>query len=263
MTRIVWTNFEKQLVSDSMVHFLVEQPAMTSKQVFASAQQALPYERRGKVTDQRVFSHKARINEAREIAEKLRADRKKVVAAKPPEPPAEPPARKLDTLGEVFELFIDALADRILDKMIAAKQQAEQLEKPLIGNVSDIASNRFDELFGDPTEELDRIFDRMYPPKPKAPCRVANLPTVTIIGLNGQQIDAVKSSYPRAMYCFMTAEQAKTRPAQFNDHVILMTKFINHSVQSKYRKHPNMHYCNGGVSELKTLLHGLFAKVPA
>lgn len=251
MTRIVWTNFEKQLVSDSMVHFLVDQPAMTNKQVFASAQQALPYERRGKVTDQRVFSHKARINEAREIAEKLRADRKKVVAAKPPEPAPEP-ARKLDTLGEVFELFIDALADRILDKMIAAKQQAEQLEKPLTGNVSDIASNRFDELFGNPMAALNKLTIR---PKKR--------PTALVVGLNGAQIECVKRSRPEVDFTFVTAEQALSHNTFHKDHTLLMTKFINHSVQSKYRKHPNMHYCNGGVSELKTLLHGLFAKVPA
>jgi hypothetical protein len=252
MTRIVWTNFEKQLVSDSMVHFLADQPAMTNKQVFASGQLALPYERRGKVTDQRVFSHKARINEAREIAEKLRADRKKVVAAKPPEPPAEPPARKLDTLGEVFELFIDALADRILDKMIAARQQAEQLEKPLTGNVSDVASNRFDELFGNPMAALNKLTIR---PKKR--------PTALVVGLNGAQIECVKRSRPEVDFTFVTAEQALSHNTFHKDHTLLMTKFINHSVQSKYRKHPNMHYCNGGVSELKTLLHGLFAKVPA
>ena len=247
--RIVWTNFEKQLVSDSMVHFLVDQPAMTSKQVFASAQQALPYERRGKVTDQRVFSHKARINEARATADKIRADRKKVVAAKPPEPPAAEPARKLDTLGEVFELFIDALADRILDKMVAAKQQVEQRARP-----EPTHDDMLDAAFfgGKLMGQLQGLSIRT-PAKPL-------LPTVTIIGLNGQQVEAIKSSYPKAIYCFMTAEEAKTRPAQHNDHVILMTKFINHAVQTKYRKHPNLHYCNGGVSELKTLLHGLFAK---
>ena len=250
--RIVWTNFEKQLVSDSMVHFLVDQPAMTSKQVFASAQQALPYERRGKVTDQRVFSHKARINEARATADKIRADRKKVVAAKPPEPPAAEPARKLDTLGEVFELFIDALADRILDKMVAAKQQVEQRARP-----EPTHDDMLDAAFfgGKLMGQLQGLSIRT-PAKPL-------LPTVTIIGLNGQQVEAIKSSYPKAIYCFMTAEEAKTRPAQHNDHVILMTKFINHAVQTKYRKHPNLHYCNGGVSELKTLLHGLFAKVAA
>lgn len=249
MSRIVWTNFEKQLVSDSMVHFLVDQPAMTNKQVFASAQQALPYERRGKVTDQRVFSYKARINEARATADKIRADRKKVVAAKPPEPPAAEPARKLDTLGEVFELFIDALADRILDKMIAAKQQVEQRVRP-----EPTHDDMLDAAFfgGKLMRQLQGLSIRT-PAKPL-------LPTVTIIGLNGQQVEAIKSNYPKAIYCFMTAEEAKTRPAQHNDHVILMTKFINHAVQTKYRKHPNLHYCNGGVSELKTLLHGLFAK---
>ena len=256
MTRIVWTNFEKQLVSDSMVHFLVDQPTMTNKQVFASAQQALPYERRGKVTDQRVFSYKARINEARIAADKIRADRKKVVAAKPPEPAPEPiaPPTFEATLGGIFEQLVDAITERVM------LQVTTRLKDRLAGDVSVIAEQRMNELFSDPTEELDRIFDRMYPPKPKAPCRVANLPTVTIIGLNGQQIDAIKSSYPRAMYCFMTAQEAKTRPVQFNDHVILMTKFINHSVQTKYRKHPNLHYCNGGVSDLKHQLQIIFHK---
>ena len=42
-----------------------------------------------------------------------------------------------------------------------------------------------------------------------------------------------------------------------------MTKFINHSVQGKYRKHPNLHYVNGGVSDLKTILHGIFRKETA
>ena len=253
--RIVWTNFEKQLVSDSMVHFLVDQPAMTSKQVFASAQQALPYERRGKVTDQRVFSHKARINEARATADKIRADRKKVVAAKPPEPPAAEPARKLDTLGEVFELFIDALADRILDKMIAAKQQVEQLEKlekPLTGNISDIAANRFDELFGNPMAALNKLT-----------IKAKKRPTALIIGLNGAQLECVRQSRPEVDFTFVTAEHALGHATLNKDYTFLMTKFINHSVQSKYRKHPNLHYCNGGVSELKTLLHGLFAKVAA
>jgi hypothetical protein len=252
MSRIVWTNFEKQLVSDSMVHFLVDQPAMTNKQVFASAQQALPYERRGKVTDQRVFSHKARINDARATADKLRKAKKDVVAAKPPEPPASEPARKLDTLGEVFELFIDALADRILDKMIAAKQQVEQLEKPLTGSISNIAANRFDELFGNPMAALNKLTI-----KPK------KRPTALVVGLNGTQIECVKRSRPEVDFTFVTAEQALSHNTFHKDHTLLMTKFINHSVQSKYRKHPNMHYCNGGVSELKTLLHGLFAKVAA
>lgn len=252
--RIVWTNFEKQLVSDSMVHFLVEHPSMTNKQVFASAQQALPYERRGKVTDQRVFSYKARINEARAAADKILTDRKKVVAAKPPEPPAPEPVRKLDTLGEVFELFIDALADRIMDKMIKAKQQVEKTQT---------------------LEELDKVFDDLYPEWKKAPLqpmpnpiemlnkltiRKPKRPTVLVVGLNGHQMECIKNYMPNLDYTFVTAEQAVSHNTMNKDHTILMTKFINHSVQNKYRKHPNLHYCNGGVSDLKHMLHIVFHK---
>lgn len=249
MSRIVWTNFEKQLVSDSLVHAFTENMGLTNKSALSRAQLALPLERRIVVTDQRAFSHKARITAARFKAGELRDAAKTVVSAKPPEPPAAEPARKLDTLGEVFELFIDALADRILDKMVAAKQQVEQRVRP-----EPTHDDMLDAAFfgGKLMRQLQGLSIRT-PAKPL-------LPTVTIIGLNGQQVEAIKSNYPKAIYCFMTAEEAKTRPAQHNDHVILMTKFINHAVQTKYRKHPNLHYCNGGVSELKTLLHGLFAK---
>lgn len=252
--RIVWTNFEKQLVSDSMVHFLVEHPSMTNKQVFASAQQALPYERRGKVTDQRVFSYKARINEARAAADKIRADRAKVVTAKPVDlPPPAPEPRKLDTLGQVFELFIDALADRIMDKMIKAKQQVEEQQKP--------QATGLDNLFGgDPLEQLDKVFDSLYPEFKKAPFR---RPTALVIGLNGHQMESIKQSRPEVDFKFLSAEDAVSHCVSVRDHTFLMTRFINHSVQNKYRKHPNLHFVNGGVSELKTLLHGIFNKVAA
>jgi hypothetical protein len=242
MTRIVWTNFEKQLLSDSMVHWLMDHPTMTSKQLMSSAQQALPMERRLKITDQRVFSYKARINEARIAADKIRADRKKVVAAKPPEPAPEP-VKKLDTLGEVFELFIDALADRIIDKMIAAKQQVELQEMST-------------------PDALDKAFDRLYPLWKKSPAK-AKLPTALVIGLNGAQMECIKLSRPEVDFTFVSAEQALSHSTLNKDHTFLMTKFINHSVQGKYRKHPNLHYVNGGVSDLKTILHGIFRKETA
>jgi hypothetical protein len=242
MTRIVWTNFEKQLLSDSMVHWLMDHPTMTSKQLMSSAQQALPMERRLKITDQRVFSYKARINEARIAADKLRKAKKDVVAAKPPESAPEP-VKKLDTLGEVFELFIDALADRILDKMIAAKQQVELQEMST-------------------PDALDKAFDRLYPLWKKSPAK-AKLPTALVIGLNGAQMECIKLSRPEVDFTFVSAEQALSHSTLNKDHTFLMTKFINHSVQGKYRKHPNLHYVNGGVSDLKTILHGIFRKETA
>jgi hypothetical protein len=257
MTRIVWTKDEKRAIKDCMIDICYVTPTMSNKGLLQHAQQeVIPYERRQKITDQKVFSHKLMINEARAAAEKHRQAVSKpkpaptpppVIAPEPTPEPIAPPTFEA-TLGGIFEQLVDAITERVM------LQVTNRLKDRLTGDVSVVA--------GESLNELDRIFDGLYPPKPKAPCKPL-LPTVTIIGLNGQQIDAIKSSYPRAMYCFMTAEEAKTRPVQFNDHVILMTKFINHSVQTKYRKHPNLHYCNGGVSDLKHQLQIIFHKETA
>lgn len=254
MTRIVWTNFEKTMVFDSMVQFFVDHPGMSGKQALLSAQQVLPYERRGRITDQRVFSYKDRINEARAQAKKIR-DRQETVVAAAPEPVAPIPAPEPLSIGQLFEQLVDAVAQRVTDRVLARlSERTDALPRATL-----------DEAFGDPMGQLDKVFDSLYPQWKQAPLAPTKplLPTVTIIGLNGQQVDAIKSSYPKAIYCFMTAEEAKTRPAQHNDHVILMTKFINHAVQTKYRKHPNLRYCNGGVSDLKHQLQIIFHKETA
>jgi hypothetical protein len=224
-------------------------PSYTNKGLLQRAQEeVLPYERRQKITDQKVFSHKVMINNARFLANEHHAKARTLPAAKPPESPAlaQESVKKLDTLGEVFELFIDALADRIMAKMIAAKEQHEQTPEP---DISEVAAHRFQELFGNPMEQLNKLTIR----KPKRP-------TVLVVGLNGCQMETIKTYKPDIDYTFATAEQALSLRTMVKDHTILMTKFINHSVQGKYRKHPNLHYCNGGVSDLKHMLHVIFHK---
>jgi hypothetical protein len=55
----------------------------------------------------------------------------------------------------------------------------------------------------------------------------------------------------------MTGEEGLTRPQLLRAHTVLMTKFINHSVQGKYRKAPRLHFCNGGVTELRRVLEDI------
>jgi hypothetical protein len=87
--------------------------------------------------------------------------------------------------------------------------------------------------------------------------------SVLIIGLNGCQMETIRQYRPDLDYTFINSDDAISRYTVHKDHTILMTKFINHSVQNKYRKHPNLHYCNGGVGDLKTLLQGIFSKEQA
>lgn len=252
MTRTVWTRDEKRQIFENAQAICLTNPRIGNKALLIEAQQVLPMDRRIKVTDQRVFSYKDRLNAARADAELMLRNVPPPVAEEPA--PQEEP-RKLDTLGQVFELFVDALADRIISKMIAAKQEHEKQ------NVSEVAGRRLSELFGsDPMEDLDRVFDSLYPEKKRKT-------TALIIGLNGHQMQCVKEYWAQARKVvdlpdldikFLSAEDALSHTVSVRDHTFLMTKFINHSVQNKYRKHPNLHYCNGGVSELKTLMHGIF-----
>jgi hypothetical protein len=248
--RIVWTKEEKRALHDCMIDICYVTPMMTSKGLLLNAQEeVIPYERRSKITDQRVFNYKTLIESARAKAEEHRAktSKPKPVAAPLPEPTPEP-VRKLDTLGEVFELFIDALADRIMDKMIAAKQQVEQPE-PKVEQTQPILERGW----------LDAHLEKLTIRKPP----VKKRPTVLVVGLNGCQMEAIKTFKPDLDYTFVTAEQALSHYTFNKDHTFLMTKFINHSVQGKYRKHPNLHYCNGGVSDLKHLLKVVFHKETA
>jgi hypothetical protein len=208
-------------------------------------EEVIPYERRAKITDQKVFTYKNMINEARAKAEehRVKTSKPKPVAAVLPEPTPEP-VRKLDTLGEVFELFIDALADRIMDKL-AARQPVEE-PAPKVEQTQPILERGW----------LDAHLEKLTIRKPP----VKKRPTVLVVGLNGCQMETIKNYKPDLDYTFVTAEQALSHYTFNKDHTILMTKFINHSVQGKYRKHPNLHYCNGGVSELKHMLQVIFHK---
>lgn len=243
--RIVWTKEEKRALRECMIDICYVTPTMSNKGLLQHAQEeVIPYERRSKITDQRVFNYKNLINEARAAAEKHRQTVSKPKPAPTPPPVIAPePVKKLDTLGEVFELFIDALADRIMDKMIAAKQQAEQ---PKVEESQPILERGWLDA------HLEKLTIRAKP--------VKKPPTVLIIGLNGCQMETIKTYKPDLDYTFATAEQAVSHYTFNKDHTILMTKFINHSVQAKYRKHPNLHYCNGGVSELKHMLQVIFHK---
>jgi hypothetical protein len=83
-------------------------------------------------------------------------------------------------------------------------------------------------------------------------------PGVLVIGLLAGQAYAVISTWgTRLDLTFMTPEDAVHRPKLVRAHTILMTKFINHSVQDKYRKAPKLHFVNGGMGELGEVLDSI------
>jgi hypothetical protein len=92
------------------------------------------------------------------------------------------------------------------------------------------------------------------PTTPAAPPRT----TVLVVGLLGAQCHQIKNSFAhRLEITCLTSEEANSRPTLHKDHTILMTKFLSHSTQTKYRKSSNLWMCNGGTSELGAILKNL------
>lgn len=240
MTRTVWNRDEKDQVLEGMIAVAVDKPRLSNKELMRQGQMVLPTNRRVIINDQRTFNYKAMIQAARDAAEKIRSEVKPEPVFVAPEPPPPEPAKKIDTIGDLFELLVDAITDRVLEKVAARLEEREaapmKIEPPQTGWL----------------DELENLTIRKKKAVHKGSC--------LIIGLNGAQVDCIRQHQPNVDFTFVTGEHALSHHTLHKDHTILMTKFINHGVHNKYKKHQNMHYCNGGVSELKYLLNGLFGR---
>jgi hypothetical protein len=84
-------------------------------------------------------------------------------------------------------------------------------------------------------------------------------PGVLVIGLLPAQAHHVSHLLGDKLdLSFFTAEEAVTFPKLTRAHTVLMTKFINHSVQDKYRKAPKLHFCNGSAAVLVSQLEAIY-----
>lgn len=237
MTRVVWTNAEKEKVWQQLVTIFLDAPWKTNSCALGEAQAILPQARRIRITHNRVYSHKGRIHLARKHAEEMKAKRDEVkretleiaVATGIARPVVERKEGTSERLAAVFESILDIFADKVADRL---RQQM-------------------------PTAEQNRMFTRVKhnpEPPPSAP-REARI-GVLVVGLLGDQIEALPI-YRDLDITFLPTEQALAKDVIRRAHTVLMTKFINHSIQDKYRKAPCLHYCNGGITELTKLLMGI------
>jgi len=237
MTRIVWSVIEKGAVFTSMESVFAMNPNMPRKEALRMAQTVLKSHRWIKVTDQRVFNHKDRIEAAREKAmQKLRKKPSEAIGIPAPILAPTPTPERKETpkgrLADILELLLDVVAEsvaaRVNRKILEAIPEAPVAHRP------------------------------KHDPQPiPHPTGVAK-PGVLVIGLLASQAYAVISTWgTRLDLTFMTPEDAVHRPKLVRAHTILMTKFINHSVQDKYRKAPKLHFVNGGMGELGEVLDSI------
>lgn len=222
MTRIVWNQEEKAILLDEMVNLLVADPDIITRDILARAQIRLPVERRRDVSYNMVFNYKSMVARAERIAQTRRATAKEEPPPAPPPTPAELP------LGDLVETIMQRFAVMVAEEVVKRNPHGFHLHYPR----TVVAETKVEDISS----------------KPKKP-------GILIIGLNGQQVTIIKQRFPQKDLMFVTAEDAKSYAPIKRDHTILMTKFISHAVQSRYRQVPNLQFCNGGVSDLTSMLN--------
>jgi hypothetical protein len=235
MTRIVWSVIEKGAVFTNMESVFAMNPDMPRKEALRMAQTVLKSHRWIKVTDQRVFNHKDRIEAAREKAmSKLRKKPPEAIGTPAPilapTPAPEPKETPKGRLADILELLLDVVAESV-----AARVQLKMVDTP--------------PPVAPPKHNPQPI------PHPTGHAR----PGVLVIGLLPAQAHYVSNLLADKLdLSFFTAEDAVTFPKLTRAHTVLMTKFISHAVQDKYRKAPKLHYCNGSVAVLVGLLEKIY-----
>ena len=241
MTRIVWSVIEKGAVFANMESAFAMNPNMPRKEALRMAQTVLKSHRWIKVTDQRVFNHKDRIEAAREKAmQKLRKKPPEAIGIPAPILAPTPAPERKETpkgrLADILELLLDVVAESV-----AAKVNRKILEA---------------------IPEAPVAHRPKHDPQPIPHATGKAKPGVLVIGLLASQAYAVISTWgTRLDLTFMTPEDAVHRPKLVRAHTVLMTKFINHSVQDKYRKAPKLHFVNGGMGELSEVLDSIVPPV--
>jgi len=229
MGRVVWTRDEKRVVEAGLVDAFLKYATMGRVEALRIAQQQLPMERRGKITHQRAFAHKAMIERAMQIANQSRSEKRTT-------PPVSPPVVEPLGIGAIFEQLVERIADQVYERVSARLRKDFGQE----------AERQFDREYAKHNADIRRAMADSSPVRPRRP-------RFLIIGLLPAQAQTVEKDFRgcNVDLAFLTAEEARSRDWPGADHVFLMTKFVSHSVQNKlYTVDAKRSLVNGGVSDL-------------
>jgi len=240
MARIVWTKHERQLVNDRLFELFCIRGDMQRKVALQHAQEVLAPGRRVVVTDQRVFNYKMALERAQTQAAKFSKRQAEKKPEKAPQAPAPidvpPPAPKAKEdpsggLARVLEQLLDAIADRVADRVaervLLQLPQATSAKAPAPQPVPEAAS-------GHPR------------------------PGVWLLGVQPQMGREMREKYKGLLDIdYLDSDEAARRAPSQRAHIVMMTRFVSHVVQERWRKYGVLHYCNGGLTALETILDSL------
>lgn len=242
MARIVWSKSERETVNHRLFELYCIKRDLPRKYALSMAQEALPIERRVVVTDQRVFNYKMALEQAQTQAVRFNSRARTEKPEKPPEPAAPinipPPAteaRRDPTggLAEVLQALLDAIADRVADRV--AERVALQL----------------------PEHVPQRVPPAVIVPQSDVGSGRAR-PGVWLLGVQSAMGHHLREKYrERLDIDHLDSDEAARRSPSPRAHIVMMTRFVSHSVQERWKKSGRFHHCNGGLTALEGILDSL------
>jgi hypothetical protein len=239
-TRIHWTDEERNIVFNRMVEVYAEGRTSSRENILIKSQYDLPVGRRRKVYPAMLANLKDWMERAKAESYSRARDRKltEVALAAKVETPTPAPQPVELSVSELLEKLFDQLAKRVatevisgISEQLSALPKTHQDPRPVIVN-----------------QTAPGGWPKVLKPRRKR---------ITIIGLRGQQMSVVKQKYQDIDFTFLDVDDAAGRIPCEAEWTIMMTKFINHSVYAKYRNAPNMRHCNGGISDLGSIIQSI------
>jgi hypothetical protein len=242
MARIVWSKSERETVNHRLFELYCVKRDLPRKYALTLAQEALPAERRVVITDQRVFNYKMALEQAQTQAVKFNRRAPEAKPEKPPEPaapistPAPTPEARSDPTGGlagVLEALLDAIADRVADRVA---------ERVLL--------------------QLPEHVPQRVPPAVIAPQSAIGSgkarPGVWLLGVQSAMGFQLRDKYrERLDIDYLDSDEAARRNPSARAHIVMMTRFVSHSVQERWKKYGRFHHCNGGLTALEGILDSL------
>lgn len=224
-TKIFWNKAEIAALRERLENEFMHEPLMRRELALQKAQNVLEVDRRRKLHPSAVYRYRKMVEEARAAA----AARRKTPSPAPIAPQAPPtptpaPVASPDLLRAVLDPIFDVLVEKIVRRLVVE--------------------------IADAAPAVVRVKHNPEPPQTQRAPRVG----VLVIGLLPSQMAVIDGVFPNLELTCLTSEEALKRDPLRRAHTVLMTKFISHSVQDRYRKAQNLHLCNGGVSELTEIL---------
>lgn len=273
-TRIQWSAMERAAIAQQIRAIQARDPALGTKDMLREAQMVLPMERRRKITDGAVFVLKKWVNDIRHepTPEPVLDPVPPPVPDPTPEPPKNPVLIEGEMLtramvGEAVLALVREITREVMREMRAEREREEaeserERYRDLSNRVSAGIARDNDRQQGRENRTL-REHLQMGDSHFVKPQRLS----VAVLGIQPAQASAVREAYRVQRFAvdfdFYDSNEAAKRTVVQRDVIIIMTKFISHSVQERWRPAapktfpPPFVYCNGGVTELCAEINGI------